>query len=129
MRLTGCKKLIIALLLLAFTSQSMAAVVMSCQLAAQHSVSPSSMDEDMSMMDMSDADMADMNHAMSMQSDKKADCCKTMGHCLSGSCTLTGLSNSITISFAAVGSHAFDSYTSAQPLPLISSLYRPPISR
>jgi len=132
MRLTGYKQFIVALLLMAFTSQSIAALAMSCQLNSQ--AKPSSEQAmmagmDHSMMDM-DGSMDRMNdHSMPSSGDQKADCCKAMGHCSLSNCSLISMTNAFAVSLAALSSTAIDSYTSVQPLPLVSSLYRPPIFR
>ncbi len=119
MRLIGYKKFIVALLLLVFISQSIVALTMSRQLENQTS-SPSMQDMDHSMMG--------MNHS-TMSDDKKIDCCKTMGHCFLGSCSLASLEHSFFL-LPFVLSLATNYFTiAARPLRLISSLYRPPISR
>ena len=124
MHLTGYKKLIVALLLLVFTSQSIAALAMSCQL---NSLVQPMMGMDHSMMAMDDS--MDMMDGHSMPSgDQTADCCKVMGHCPMGNCFPSATSTS-TVSFSTFTSTALDSYRSTQPDPLISSLYRPPIFR
>ncbi len=127
MHLTGYKKLIVALLLMVFASQSIAALAMSCQLNVQSGVMMSGMDH--SMMDMdSSMDMMD-EHPMPSKKDQPSDCCKAMGHCSMGSCSFPSASNTLSIAFTSFSSAAIDSYRSVQPDPLISSLYRPPIFR
>jgi len=131
MSLTGYKKLIVALFLMVFTSQSIAALAMSCQLNSQ--TKPSSEQAmmagmDHSMMDM-DGSMDMMNHHSMPSSGDQADCCKAMGHCSLSNCSLISVTNTFAVSLVASSSTAIDSYTSVQPLPLISSLYRPPIFR
>lgn len=127
---TGYKNIFIALLLLAFTCQSFAALVMSCQFESQMS---HSMNMDY-MAEMDHANMARMDHS-EMAGDLKTDtttsddCCKAMGHCLSGGCSLANLENNFALSFAVLSSDAARLYISVLPSPLISSLYRPPIFR
>lgn len=132
MHLTGYKKFIVVLLLLAFTSQSIAALAMSCQLNGQ--VQPSAEqtmmgDMDHSMMGMDDSMNMMGEHSMPPKGNQMSDCCKAMGHCSLGNCSLISVTNSFAISLAAFSSAAIDSYISVQPSPLISSLYRPPIFR
>ncbi len=118
MRLIGYKKFIVALLLLAFTSQSIIALTMSRQLEVQ-SPSPVMMDMDHAMMEM---DHTTMSH------DKKNECCKTMGHCFLGSCSLASLEPSFFL-LPFVLNFSINYFTvDARPVRLISSLYRPPIS-
>lgn len=132
MYLTGYKKLIVALLLLVFTSQSIAALAMSCQLNSlvQPSIEQTMMEGmDYSMMAMDDSmSMMDMQ-SMPSKGDQTSDCCKAMGHCSMGNCSFLGVSNTLVVSFTAFNSISPDSFLNIQPDPLISSLYRPPIFR
>lgn len=131
MRLLGynklINKLIVALLLMAFTSQSITALAMTCPFGSQTLPSRANammvgMDHSKMGMDGSMGMMSD--HSMPSSDDQMADCCKAMGHC-----SLISVTNTFAISLAVASSAAIDSYTSAQPLPLASSLYRPPIFR
>ena len=80
MRLTGYKKLIVMLLLMAFTSQSIAALAMSCQMNTQGNTSSEQVmmaGMDHSMMGMDNSMNMINDHSMpSSNSDQKADCCK-----------------------------------------------------
>lgn len=135
---TGYKNIFIALLLLAFTSQSFAALVMPCQFVskASHSMNMDDMagmnHSDMEGMDHSN--MVGMDHS-EMASDIKtdtnpmSDCCKTLGHCSSGSCSLALFGHSFAVSLPATQADLNVSFTSFIPESLISSLFRPPIFR
>lgn len=127
----------IALMLLAFTGQTVSALAMPCpamssmMVAMNHDMT--AMDEDMPSMDhyMSNHEMP-MTHAMLSHADKGSvmkDCCKLPGHCASGSCSTAGFAHSVdfalTLSSATVG----DNYLSVIPAALVSSLFRPPIFR
>ena len=75
---TGYKNIFIALLLLAFTSQSFAALVMPCQLVSKTSHSMN-MDD---MTGMNHSSMAEMDHSemagdIKTDSNPMSDCCKT----------------------------------------------------
>lgn len=136
-------KFIALLLLLAFTSQTMATAAMKCEQekTASNSAHLAMSEMDMSSMDMSamdintmdhsDSAMAHMHHMSSTQAPQhnhqEFDCCKTMGHCLFGGCILAATSNSITFFVNKVEATAEDFYLGIVPSPLASSLYRPPI--
>ena len=159
---TGYKNIFIALLLLAFTSQSFAGLLMPCQFASQashsmdmdnmagmnHSDMASMNHSDMASMDHSDmpsmnhSDMPSMNHSdmasmghLKIAGDIKTDttptsnCCKTVGHCSSGSCSLAIFGDSFVISLLSTHADANIFYTNFVPESLISSLFRPPIFR
>ncbi len=138
MRLTGCKNIFIALLLLAFTSQSFAALVMPCQFGskASHFMNMDDMAgmNHSSMAGMDHSTMAGMDHS-EMAGDIKTDtspmndCCKTVGHCSSGGCSLALFGHSFAVSLPANQADLNVSFTSFIPESLISSLYRPPILR
>lgn len=125
---TGYKNILIALLLLAFTSQSFAALTMPCQFVSQ-----TSMSMDMSnMAGMDHANMAGMDHSGMHSSDKTtskpiSDCCKTVGHCSSGSCSLAFFGHSFDVSLLSLHTDVNVSYTNVIPERLASSLFRPPI--
>jgi uncharacterized protein involved in copper resistance len=135
---TGYKNIFIALLLLAFTSQSFAALVMPCQFLSQASHSTNM--DDMAGVDhsgmegMDHSNMVGMDHS-EMASDIKtdtnpmSDCCKTLGHCSSGSCSLALFGHSFAVSLPATQADLNVSFTSFIPESLISSLFRPPIFR
>lgn len=120
----------IALLLLAFTSQSMAALTMVCEMPQQI---PPKVSQD-SAHTSHDIDHAHMSH-MSAPSDSAehqnfSDAhCATMEHCTSGSCVLPALSHQLSINAPVVTAVVIDSVDSGFPVASISSLYRPPISR
>jgi hypothetical protein len=128
------RKLLTALLLLAFISQTLVAAAMMCQLATssmpmsemQHA--PMAMDESMSMEHMHH-NMGDMNKFSSTKTNYNVDCCKTMGHCLLGGCSLAATATHIAFLLLPLHATTADVYASVMPLPLISSLYRPPIFR
>jgi uncharacterized protein involved in copper resistance len=82
-------------------------------------------------------DMDHMQHDMSAMSvapdnskhsHSTSDCCKTMGHCLFGGCSLAAASTSIDFLLTKLHSTTEDFYSDVAPTPLASSLYRPPIS-
>jgi hypothetical protein len=128
MRRTLYSKLIAFFALLAFTSQMMAASAMTCEL--DKAAEPDAFARDMMHMDHSNADMAHMHHHDADQPpapQHNADCCKIMGHCLSG-CTLVVISSSIIFAIEKFSSGVSDFYSSNISNPVISSLYRPPIS-
>ena len=135
---TGYKNIFIALLLLAFTSQSFAALVMPCQFLSQasHSIYMDDMAgmNHSGMEDMDHSNMVGMDHS-EMASDIKtdtnpmSDCCKTVGHCSSGSCSLALFGHSFAVSLPATQADLNVSFTSFIPESLISSLFRPPIFR
>ena len=126
-------KILILLLLLAFTSQTMATAAMNCeqQLVAVEMPMDSMMDMDMSAMDHSDPAMAHIRHMSeantSQNPHQQIDCCKTMGHCIFGGCTLAALDNGIIFLINKIDSTVEDFYLGVTPSPLVSSLYRPPI--
>ena len=130
---TRCQKIITLLLLLAFTSQTLAAAAMTCELekavkipAVDRLMEPIAhhdmdhMQHDMSAMPVA-PDNSEHNHSAS-------DCCKTMGHCLLGGCSLAAASTSIVFLLTKLHSTTEDFYSDVAPTPLASSLYRPPIS-
>ncbi|MFO1387740.1 hypothetical protein [Cellvibrio sp.] len=126
------KKILIALLLLAFTSQSFAALVMPCQFASQTSMT---MDMDMSdMAAMDHAGMADMDHSGMHHSDQPSttgagDCCKTMGHCGSGTCSWVFFGHFFDAPMFSLSSEVNAAYADVIPERLASSLFKPPIFR
>jgi hypothetical protein len=128
MQCTDYKKIIVALLLMALTSQSMAVLVMPCQFQSQFQNQTQSPSDATAMAGM-DHSMQMMNHSMPSNENKTPDCCKRMEDCLIGGCALIGMSNTVILSFMASSSAMEDSYTGMQVLSLVSSLYRPPIFR
>jgi|GEM_PF-3352582 len=130
---TGYQKIIVLLLLLAFTSQTLATVSMTCELEKATTM-PSAV---LAMAEMSMTEMDHMHHDMStmpvvsddtqQHSHQKSNCCKTMGDCVFGGCTLATASNSMDFLLAKLDSTAEDFYSSVAPKPLSSSFYRPPI--
>lgn len=127
---TGYQKFIIALLLLAFTSQTLATVAMTCQLdKVMQTVAMDMSSHDH--MNMDHADHADMDHSQHTNAltdtHSTSDCCKTMGHCTLGGCSLAAASTSIDFLLTQPNVAAEDFYSDVAPTPLISSLYRPPI--
>jgi hypothetical protein len=132
-------RFIALILLLAFTSQTLATAAMNCEQGKTVSISRNiattqmNMGEmDMSTMDYSDPSMMQMhdhtNTTNSPQnSHQKFDCCKTMGHCLFGGCSLAAASKGIIFMPSKFDSIAEDFYLGITPPPLASSHYRPPI--
>lgn len=131
---SGYKNILIALLLLAFTSQSLAALVMPCQFVSQTSMTVT-MAMDMSdMTEMDHAGMADMDHSGMHHSDQpptttSGDCCKTMGHCGSGTCSLVFFGHFFDLSLLSPSSEVNAAYVDVIPERLASSLFKPPIFR
>lgn len=117
---------LIALLTLVFLGQSLAVVAMPCQLmdVAPMSHNMESMDHSMMGMhhDMSQMDAQD--NAMNMKTTH--DCCKTMGHCSSSSCSAPALSYSVAFAIQSDTSVNTNSYHQHIPSSPVSSLYRPP---
>lgn len=129
---SSLQKIISLLLLLAFTSQTLAAAAMTCELEnaaptpAIEKLTDSVVHHDMDHMqhDMSTMPVAPDN---SEHNHPTSDCCKTMGHCLLGGCSLAAASTSIDFLFTQLDSATEDFYSDVAPTPLASSLYRPPI--
>ena len=125
---TGYKNIFIALLLLAFTSQSFAALTMPCQFVPQTSDTMTM--DDMVGMDhssMAGMDHSKMNDSGQPNSTKSGDCCKTFVHCSSGSCSLAFFGNTFDLCLLSTHTDINTSYTSVAPESLVSSLFRPPI--
>ncbi len=133
MTLMRYKKIIIAVLLMAFTGQSLAALAMSCQVTGKTLLSAAqimmpSMNHSQMVMD----HLANISndHQHSSNDKQAASCCKLMGQsCSQGNCSLMSVMSTFVLFVEAVISVAVDSYTSVQPLPLVSLPYRPPIFR
>jgi len=129
MRLIGYKNFIVALLLLVFIGQSIVAltVVRQLEFRQPESQNPSSM-----MLNM-DHSIMGMDHSTSnsksISNGKDLDCCKTMGHCFSGSCFLASLEQNVFLLPFVLGLAITYFTVGAQPVRLIASLYRPPICR
>ncbi len=132
---TGYKNIFVALLLLAFTSQSFATLVMQCQFVSQ---APNSMNMDhMPGMDHSKIDHSKMHHSKmdhstmvdpeNTDSTNMSDCCKTVGHCSSGGCSHAFFSHPFNVLLLSSHADMNISYTSLAPESLASSLFRPPI--
>jgi hypothetical protein len=128
------QKFIALFLLLAFTSQTLATAAMTCELEKAmdmpvvdrlvESVAHHGMDHmhhDMSAMPATSKN-SEHSHPPS-----DSDCCKTMGHCLFGGCSLAAASNAIDFLLIEFYSTTEDFYSGVTPTPLVSSLYRPPI--
>jgi len=128
-----------ALLILLFVGQTLAAVAMPCQLMeiapVNHGMVMASMDHSMMGMhqDVSDMNTADKTrNSSTLHSDAQFhpqpdDCCKTEGHCSSGSCSSALLS--FLPSFVIQSSTALNSPGYHQHIPnsYIPALFRPPI--
>lgn len=119
------KSLFFALLLLALISQSVTAVTMKCELQ-QRGDSPI-------MVGMTHT-MSDMSHEMVMSTQAEDlsqanDCCNTMEHCVSGSCSLPAFGHVLSLTPILATTAAVDIYSSQFPVKPVSSLYRPPIFR
>ncbi len=126
---TDAKKIIIALLLLAFTSQTLATAAMTCQLEKATQATAAAMDMS-NEHHMDHADHASMDHSQhqsALTDNHNSDCCKTMGHCLLGGCSLATATTSIDFLFTQLDSATEDFYSDVVPTPLTSPLYRPPI--
>lgn len=127
MKKTGFKHIFIALLLLAFTSQSLAALMMPCQFLSMKS-------HEASMHSMSGmSNMAGMDHSMNMtqrdsDDSKSQDCCKMLDHCPSGNCSMV-FGNEFELTLPSNRINVVLSYTAFVPEFLVASLFRPPISR
>ena len=124
------QKVIIVLLLLAFTGQSFAALMMPCQFGL-HMSKTMNMD---AMAGMDHADMAAMDHSSMGAADptipaEPEDCCKTMGHCSSSGCSLIFLGNSVEISMMSRQTDLNLIYTRVFPEILGTELFKPPILR
>jgi hypothetical protein len=133
---TCYEKVITLLLLLAFTSQTLATAAMTCELE-KNTTAPAVASEMMA--NVAHHDMEHMHHDMSAMSatadnsedshpPSDSDCCKTMGHCLFGGCSLAAASNALDFLVIKFYSTPEDFYSGVTPTPLASSLYRPPIS-
>ncbi|GGY69172.1 hypothetical protein GCM10011613_11860 [Cellvibrio zantedeschiae] len=80
-------------------------------------------------------DMAAMSHAddvehhadHSPQKHHTSDCCKNMGHCAMGSCSLATANSNPILWVLKSTTLVVDFYSGKLPAPHISSLYRPPI--
>jgi hypothetical protein len=127
---TGYKNIFIALLLLAFTSQSFAALVMPCQFVskASHSMNMDDM-AGMNHSDMEGMDHSEMAGDIKTDTNPMSDCCKTVGHCSSGGCSLALFGHSFAVSLLSTQADVNVYYTSFIPESLVSSLFRPPIFR
>lgn len=133
MFLAKYKHILLALLLLAFTSQSIAFEFMSCQLGTQAPVtSPHSSTDSSMSMDMN----AHMDHSMSLTDQpaddaqtEKSDCCNSGCECASNACASIALFSATSDSFIH-SSHNYigleNSHISSR---ILASLYKPPISR
>jgi len=128
-------------MLLAFTSQIMAATAMTCDLEkvfepAAHTVHMNPRDHSSNMghtnhldhskhsMTHMQNDMDETNHSQTAQ--HNSFCCKTMVHCLLG-CALIGINNSFIFQLEKISLGIEDFYSGATSNPFIPSLYRPPI--
>lgn len=131
--------MLIALLLIAFTSQLIANAAMTCELkpvaALPHSHEHTHHhDGAMPMHDMASMNLSQnfsQNHAQDHSSafthhHSSADCCKLMGHCSMG-CALFGIDRDKIFSLQKQSSIAEDFYSRNTPTPLITTHYRPPI--
>lgn len=123
---------LIALLVLVFLGQSLAAVAMPCRLmdVAPNNM-PHSMNHDMSQMVHS---MMNMHHDVSHMDDSQSgdtnsthDCCKTIGQCSSGSCSAPAMAYHLELNLAANNLLLASGYHQHIPNTPVSSLYRPPI--
>jgi uncharacterized protein involved in copper resistance len=125
----GPSSWLIALLALVFLGQSLAVVAMPCQSMGVASMSHDLESMDHSMMDMHHAagQMDSQDHTLDMQTTH--DCCKSMGHCSSGSCATPTLNSSLALSVQPEALLNTDWYHPRIPSKPISSLYRPPILR
>lgn len=120
---------LIALLTMVFLGQSLAVAAMPCQLmdVAPMSHNMESMDHSMLGMHHDMSQMDTQENAMDMKTTH--NCCKTMGHCSSSSCSAPALSYSIAFAIQSDASLNTNSYHQHIPSSPVSSLYRPPIFR
>lgn len=130
---------LVALLVLVFVGQSLAAVAMPCRLMdAGPNNMPHSMNHEMSQMNHSmahmDHSMMNMHHDMSHMDDSQSgdmnsthDCCKTIGQCSSGSCSAPALTYHLELNLASNNLPLTSGYHQHIPNSPVSSLYRPPI--
>lgn len=132
--------LLIAFLLIAFTSQLLANAAMTCEFKP---VAPSTHSHEH--MHHHDGtvpmhDMASMNQSQNLSQNhpqnhsstfthhhSSADCCKLMGHCSMGG-ALFGIDKDKIFTFQKQSSAAEDFYSRNTPTPLVTAHYRPPIS-
>ena len=130
---SSCQKIITLFLLLAFTSQTLATAAMACELEKAMEMPV----VDRLVESVAHHDMDHMQHDMgamptapdnSEHSHPTSDCCKTLGHCVFGGCSLAAANNSIDFLLTKLNSATEDFYSDVAPTPLASSLYRPPIS-
>ena len=132
---SSLQKFIVLLLLLAFTSQTLATAAMTCELEKNITAPAvaSKMMENVAHHDMDHThhDMSAMpatsNNTEHSHPPSDSDCCKTMGHCLFGGCSLAAASTAIDFLFIKFHSTTEDFYSSLTPTSIASSLYRPPI--
>lgn len=130
---------LIALLVLVFFGQSLTVAAMPCQFMdvspAGHKMNHSMDDMNHSMDDMNHS-MAGMHHDMNqMDGDQNEsgnmnsahDCCKTLGHCSSSSCSAPAMSYHLELNLPANNILIAGQYHQHIPNSPISSLYRPPI--
>lgn len=133
MLISRLHRFIALLLLLAFTSQTMATAAMNCERSklASNTESPAMNNMDMSAMNLADSAMLHMHHMdtpnHSHNNHQAFDCCKTMGHCLMGGCSIAITHYSISFLLRNIHSMIEIFYLDILPSPLISSRYRPPI--
>ncbi len=132
------KKLIALLLILVFSSQLMAASLMTCELEnifkmvpdhvhgnhMDHSEHMSHGMESPDLTKVPDTTKRDADHSTSAQ--HKSFCCKTIDHCLLG-CALIAINNHFSFQLEIASSGIEDFYSGRSSSPFIASLYRPPI--
>ena len=119
----------IALLALVFLGQSLAVAAMPCQMM---DAAPESheVNHDMGQMDHSmHHDMSQMDHSQNPSGDMNTihDCCKTLGHCSSSSCSAPGMTYDLTFNLSSNNLLVASGYHQHIPNSPVSSLYRPPI--
>ena len=139
--LTKWNKYFVTLLMLAYTSQSFAALLMPCPMEGiptAESMHPE-MGHDIHVMA---GDHAMMGHSMARDGASfdaatiaappadghdKFDCCDAMGHCLMGNCMIHGASNDVVHALDDAASKAVYSDHLKSPSHLTSIHFRPPI--
>lgn len=72
-------------------------------------------------------DHSSIPHSATTNSTSKSDCCKTLNHCNSSSCSLAFFSQAFDLFLLSLNADANASYISTIPESFISPVFRPPI--
>lgn len=151
MHIARYRHFVIALLLLAFSCQLLANAAMTCELDKSTKATAANMlshtpdyVHDMPLHALAAIDHSShINHSLNVDHSShidhsshmnspthksaSADCCKNMGHCAMGTCSLATANTNLVIFITKPLTPSVDFYSSTIPSPHISSLYRPPI--